>query len=113
MKKTTKWAAVVAVVLMAGVAVAAPREDLDLNVIRIDGTQVVATANELNTLSGGTGTVTAATFSGSGASLTALPAASLTGNIASARMTNGLAQAFSNVSVLVTIDGTNYMMQRP
>lgn len=39
-----------------------------------------------------------------------VPATSLSGNIASARMTNGLVTAVSNMSTVVTIGGTNYYM---
>ena len=55
------------VALLGGVSQGVPFEDLNLNVWRVDGTSVVSTAPELNTLAGGTGTLTAAAVSLSGA----------------------------------------------
>lgn len=59
--------------------------------VGVNGTLYVATAATV------AGTLTATTFSGSGASLTALPAAQLTGNPPSPFVTNNGAQTFTGV----------------
>lgn len=65
-------------------------------------------ANKLQTTSGGanvTGTLVATTFSGSGASLTSLPAGNLTGTVADARISTLTASKLTGA--LPAIDGSN------
>lgn len=83
--------------LLAGLTLAvcaAPREDVDLTVWRINGIEVTATADQLNTL-GTAGNIALANLTN--ALTTGTLAANLTGNIAGARMTNALATDGLNV----------------
>ena len=83
--------------LLAGLTLAvcaAPREDVDLTVWRINGIEVTATADQLNTL-GTAGNIALANLTN--ALTTGTLAANLTGNIAGARMTNALATDGLNI----------------
>ena len=71
---------------------------------------------KLATASGGvtiTGTATATTFSGSGASLTALPAASLTGTIADARLPASISSSITGTAAKVTVTDSTTNLNYP